>query len=145
MSTCRRDVPITSNEVHVWHEDIRQHFSLISKYKNLLSIEEQQRSRGFAYPHLSQHYEIRRILLRLILSQYLGIEPQKIVLTTHHKGKPCLCDPNPELYFNLSYSNDHVYYIIAKHPNIGIDIERSEEHTSELQSQWRTSRMPSSA
>lgn len=123
MSTRFKNMTIASNEVHIWHEDIYSHLMLGSKYKSLLSCEEQQRANGFSFPHLSQHYVIRRTLLRLILSQYLGTEPQNIVLTTHFKGKPCLSNPGSNLYFNLSYSRDLVYYVIATHPMIGIDIE----------------------
>lgn len=65
-----------------------------------------------------------RVLLRRLLSAYLGVEPQEIEFSYGSSGKPFLV-PTPAglpLHFNLSHSGDRVVIAIARTP-VGIDLE----------------------
>ena len=65
-----------------------------------------------------------RVLLRRLISAYLGDEPQEIEFSYGSSGKPSLV-PMPAglpLHFNLSHSRDRVLVAIATTP-VGIDLE----------------------
>ena len=65
-----------------------------------------------------------RVLLRRLLSAYLGDEPQEIEFSYGSSGKPFLArtPAGLPLHFNLSHSRDRVLVAVAATP-VGIDLE----------------------
>jgi 4'-phosphopantetheinyl transferase len=67
-----------------------------------------------------------RALLRVILSQYLGLHPAEIGFGSGRFGKPqLLLEQNEKgLRFNLSYTDGLVLMAFNRGPDVGVDIER---------------------
>ena len=65
------------------------------------------------------------VLLRRILSAYLGIAPSHIALDRGEHGKPVLADPemSGHLYFNLSHGGDAWFCGVSSDQEIGVDVE----------------------
>lgn len=87
-------------------------------------IENAQAKRHYA----RVRYIINRAILRLILSNYLGIHPRQITLFYNSKGKPSLI---PEinrinLHFNLSHKYDYTVYAFSL-GLVGVDLEKMGE------------------
>lgn len=94
----------------------------------LLSSDEQNRA-----AHLLELFRNRfvaaRGMLRVLLSRYLELPPEKIVFRYAPGGKPLLasetmgrrCESDPS--FNLSHSNDLALYAITLGREVGVDVE----------------------
>lgn len=70
-------------------------------------------------------------LLRAVLGRYLGRDPSTIRFRYGPKGKPELEGP-PGLWFNLSHSGGRVMIGLTCAGRIGVDIERIDRSTSDL-------------
>ncbi len=122
---------LNKNEVHIWSVDVNAHLHGLNYYLSLLSLEENQHAKSYVFQKHSDHFVIRRAILRVILSFYLNIHPKNIPIRPDQNGKPwiSLCESN--IYFNLSHSNDLVYYAISSEACIGIDIEHVQDQELE--------------
>ena len=89
-----------------------------------LSAEESSRATSMA-AEPRRRFMTSRILLRRLISAYLGDEPQEIEFSYGSSGKPSLVrtPAGLPLHFNLSHSRDRVVVAIATTP-VGIDLER---------------------
>jgi 4'-phosphopantetheinyl transferase len=80
----------------------------------------------FKFKQVQESYIISQGGLRLLLSYYLGIDPEKIELGKLSKGKPISLD-EPKLRFNMSNSGRRVVYVFSIDEELGIDLERIRE------------------
>ena len=63
--------------------------------------------------------------VRLILSEYTGVDPSELSFAQGENGKPYL-RPSPgggDVFFNLSHSGDYTLIAVTKCLRVGIDIE----------------------
>ena len=101
----------------------------------VLSEQEQNRSRRFKHPGAREEYVISRGLLRILLSEYVGIAPSDLVFRTAPRGKPFLASdeglPVPE--FNMTHSHGVGLYAFATGQAVGIDVEMVERKTAGVQ------------
>ncbi len=121
----RIERPMTG-QAHIWYTDMtRPDYHLIS----LLTPDERRLAERYIFKHDRANYITRRAVLRMLLGQYLGREPQSLLIEYSVKGKPELVAVNagPELRFNLSHSGDKVVYAFTSGQEIGIDIEKQRE------------------
>jgi 4'-phosphopantetheinyl transferase len=71
---------------------------------------------------------ISRGILRILLGNYLGLDPKELLFEASPYGKPFLSNPiKPEISFNLSHSGDLLLIALSKDKQIGIDVERIDE------------------
>lgn len=100
--------------------------SLLSTYKNLLSVEEHERLNTLVFERDKRSYLISRALIRTLLSQYTETEPGKLTFGAGKYGKPHLTHPNlapGSIHFNLSHTDDLAIACISFGNMVGIDIE----------------------
>ena len=111
--------------VHVWCVALVPPSDVIVQLAATLSDEERDRADRFQFSHLRQSFIAARGTLRLLLAQYLHMEPGQIQFEYTPTGKPFLSRKTniPNISFNLSHSNGLALYAIAKNRLIGIDIE----------------------
>ncbi|WP_168188642.1 4'-phosphopantetheinyl transferase family protein [Thermoflavimicrobium daqui] len=113
---------LAPQEVHVWLVDISQ-FDPDSIFY-LLSPEEQSKAQRFHFAKDRKSYTVSHGAVRIILSKYLGISPEKIMFGTESHGKPLITYPsNPPLHYNLSHSGLRALIAISHQP-IGVDVEQ---------------------
>lgn len=125
-----KDPNLFGDVVHVWYGSF-QHALNIYKLIELLSPQEQHRAKRFVFDIDRERFIARRVILRLILSVYVGIAPSKIAIKTNAYGKPEIKSENNACTFSLSYSKDRIVYAISKNRRLGIDIEHTEELETE--------------
>jgi 4'-phosphopantetheinyl transferase len=71
-------------------------------------------------------YVAAHSMLRLILSGYTGLQPEKIILTEEPGRKPVLSDGMPSISFNLSHTEGCIAIAISRSKHIGIDVEKKQ-------------------
>lgn len=77
-------------------------------------------------PALRDRFILSHHALREILSTYLRVLPQELVLDVGAYGKPKLADSSAWLQFNLSHSHDQALIAVSS-VEVGVDIERIRE------------------
>ena len=113
-------------EVHVWRASLDLSPSSIEHLQSVLVDEEVERVRRLHFEKDRRHWIVARATLRLLLGQYLQVEPQKLRFTSNAYGKPALLVPETglRLHFNISHSGHLALYAFAYDREVGIDIER---------------------
>lgn len=116
---------ILPSEVHIWHQSLLsspEHIQLLGSW---LSADEQQRANRFRRELSRQQYIMGRGSLRLILSQYLNLNPKHIQFGYGQMGKPSLKakSPYPSIQFNLSHSGQKMLVAVTDDCRVGIDLE----------------------
>lgn len=113
------------NETHVWSANLALTAEEEKEKIIFLNQDELIRANRFHFPIHRQRFIAARSTLRLILSQYLPLSPDRIVFsyTDHHK--PYLKETR--LTFNLSHTHDIALYAITMDHAIGIDIEKIQD------------------
>lgn len=121
--------PVLENDsLHIWsvrYSDLISDFSFVSDF---LSKTERDKSSRFLDPADSRRYVLRHGMVRYILGNYTGIEPELLPLVKDMNGKPGL-DPKSELHeysFSLSHTDQIVSMGVMKNYRIGIDIVKTD-------------------
>jgi 4'-phosphopantetheinyl transferase len=114
--------PLLTGEIHLWAISLNSDIALFERCKACLTDTELDRISFYNFEQIQKNYVISQGGLRLILSSYLNIEPQKIQIRYRSKGKPYTAD-DTSLYFNNSNSGKLCVYAISRAGDVGIDIE----------------------
>lgn len=120
-----KQLVLPRGEVHVWPVSLDQPDMLIHRLVQILSLEEQSRAERFHSEQDRLHFIVGRIVLRILLSQYLMINPNHIEFHYKSNGKPYLTSKygGDNLFFNLAHSNKLALYSFACAREVGIDLE----------------------
>jgi 4'-phosphopantetheinyl transferase len=112
------------NQIQIWLVNLEailsNKSSEIERMLSFLSSAEIQRAQAFQSSDRYQKYIFTRGILRILLGEYLGIEPQKLEIQSGIKGKPFL---SSFIHFNLSHSHDLALLAFSLDGEIGIDLE----------------------
>ena len=108
-----KELSLKAGEVHVW--------LIHTPAQDFLDADEQARAEKFISPVHRQRFRDTHNGLREILAKYIHQSPQEIMFDKTVSGKPIL-KKFPELYFNLSHSEDIALCAISNNP-VGIDVE----------------------
>ncbi len=109
-------------EVHIWLADLNIGSKELAKRKNLLNIQELERADRLQQNQHKHRFIAARGQLKILLSRYLDLQPQKMELAYSDFGKPYLAY-HPNLQFNLAHSHDLAIYAFTINQAIGVDIE----------------------
>lgn len=90
---------------------------------NLLSSKERNYINKLKNDKSLNKYIIRRGLLRLILSDYLNLEPKDIPIIRDTYNKPEITDISENLNFNISHSREHLLIGVNCKKQLGVDVE----------------------
>ncbi len=112
-----------SDEIQVWYASLDRPES---RFQELLSQDERDRAGRFIFERDRIQYIVRRGILRILLGNYLGIEPGLVRINYGKNDKPALADTydSQEMHFNLSHSEGMAIYAFTGNREIGIDIEQ---------------------
>jgi 4'-phosphopantetheinyl transferase len=125
-----RDKPerltLGNREVQVWHYDLDVDAELENSFVSLLSAEEKNRANRFHFPDHRRLFIARRGILRIILSQYTGCEPEAIHFKQGEFGKPYLASPNSheQIRFSATSSSNLGGVAITRCGDVGMDLEQ---------------------
>lgn len=123
---------LPKDEVHVWQVDLKAWDKESDLLLDLLDAEERERAARFKFPAPRNQFVISRALLRRALGRYRRIEARDVRFRTTANGKPHL-DQGGDLHFNLSHSEGVTVVALARHRQVGIDVERIREDTNALE------------
>ncbi len=109
--------------IYVWRGHLTTLQDQFSKFIKILSAAEHAKAnqlQGLA----KRQFIFSRISLRLLLSRYLGVEPEKISFIVGDHGKLKL-DSRYDISFNVSHSEEYGLFAFCKGTHdLGIDIEK---------------------
>jgi len=116
------NLTLAGDEIHVWKA------ALIGSplFTDLLSSDEQARSKRFLLEKHRTRFTAGRAILRMIIGSYLGVPPREIRVQYQPNGKPeihSFTEP-ARLRFNLTHSGDLALFALTPDQEIGIDVEQ---------------------
>lgn len=114
-----------SREVHVWRAHLPEHTTHLAALSSLLSPDERTSAARFRFASDRERYTLSRGLLRVILSRYLAVAPERLEFSYGPQGKPAILVPADGgwLRFNLSHARDLALYALCRDHELGIDVE----------------------
>ncbi len=114
---------LLKGDIHLWTISLDTSKDQIESLESLLSAVEKKRASYYKSDSAQHSYVVTQVVLKLLLSAYLEIEPAEVKMGTHKKGKPFLVN-DPSIYFNISNSHDLCVYAFSRDAEVGIDIEK---------------------
>jgi 4'-phosphopantetheinyl transferase len=93
-----------------------------SRFKEILSTEELERSSRFYSSQYSIRWRYFHCAMRDILSRYTGCKPRELSFAVIARDKPVLVD-FPGVFYNLSHSTDRALLAVTSIAPVGVDIE----------------------
>lgn len=112
------------DEVHVSCIRLDYADGFIDSFAGILAEDERDRAGRFHFERDRRRYIAARGGLRCLLGAYLDMAPTDIRLAYGAWGKPELaCRPDTGMTFNLSHAGAWVFYAVARHRALGIDVE----------------------
>ena len=121
-----KNLIIGYDEAHVWLTELNLSPALLENLKDTLSTDELARANRFHFEKDRHHFIAARGTLRLILGNYLNIQPRNLKFTYNRRGKPKIANEldQDHVKFNLSHSHGLAVYAVTLSREVGIDIER---------------------
>jgi 4'-phosphopantetheinyl transferase len=88
---------------------------------------EREKLRGLRSEDVRRHFLHARSMLRRLLARYLGVPPDRVRLESTAQGKPHIDARQnaADMRFNLSHSGDLAACAVARHIELGVDIQRA--------------------
>jgi 4'-phosphopantetheinyl transferase len=122
---------LAGDEIHVWKAAL----VWSPLFADLLSSDEQVRSKRFLLEKHRTRFAAGRAILRMILGSYLGVPSREIRVQYQPNGKPEIHSfTGPaRLRFNLTHSDDLALFALTLDQEIGIDVEQVQPCPEALQ------------
>jgi 4'-phosphopantetheinyl transferase len=119
------NLSLERDEVAVIFIETNKFLPYVDRLFALLSPVERAKIESFSFDDLKFKNIIYRGVLRILLSRFIKINPQAILIRNQDQGKPFLCNNLDRgiLEFNLSHSFTWAVYAFALNRVVGIDIE----------------------
>lgn len=119
------DLDPPKGEVHVWRASVYLAESQIGAMAETLSVDEQNRAGKFYFERDRRSFIVARGTLRALLGRYLDRSPGRLRFCYGPHGKPALTRDSggDTLRFNLSHSHGMALFAIARHREVGVDVE----------------------
>lgn len=119
---------LNENDIHLWLVKLDQFADsgTLQLCTSLLDKEEQAKADRFYFARHRQRFLVTRGVIRTLLSEYdKSTAPADWIFSASPNGKPFISAPrlSEVLYFNISHSKDRIVFALARHPQIGLDIE----------------------
>lgn len=114
---------LTERTIHLWYIPYDVITVSLNSLFSILSVEEQNKANDFYFNKHKTAYILRKLALRVILSQYCMINPNAINFKYNYYQKPYFVTNPFNLQFNMSHSHNMAILAITKKHPIGVDIE----------------------
>ena len=118
---------LSANEIHLWVIDVNnQRLNNNHSYLNkILDVKEKEKLTRYLLDGHKKRFLYSRSMLKLLISNYLHVEPHRISIKYNERGKPELEEKNNliNLNFNISHSHELIIFVFTLENSIGVDIE----------------------
>lgn len=122
----------------VWFAWVGDHVGEVERFsREYLSAEEADHLRQYRSRAAAERYVITRSLVRIVLSDHLGIPPREIRVSHTDTGKPVVTE---NVHFNVTHSGDLVLLALSEQRAVGVDVERRRDvaRVAALMERWLT-------
>jgi len=115
-----------NGEIHVWAVNLQVPKVRILALAKTLSHDETARAARFRFDRDRDRFIAGRGLLRTILAHYVNGNPTQLKFDYGPNGKPALSEPDRScgVHLNVAHSDDLFLVAVARHWEIGVDVER---------------------
>ena len=112
-------------EIHVWRADLNEQSAYVRSILPFLTSTDLRRVESFHFQKNREHFILGRGILRLLLENYLDIEPDQLRICYGQFGKPALAESSNtrRLHFNVSHSHELALFAFARDVQLGVDVE----------------------
>jgi 4'-phosphopantetheinyl transferase len=111
---------LNESRIDLWQFSLEDEFHGADQ---LLNEDEHSRANRFYFSHHKRRFTTARATLRIILSRYLHIAPERLEFTFNNHGKPSVVS-SQKLQFNISHTGDLAILAVGKGYPLGVDIEQ---------------------
>lgn len=134
LDTVERNLQIEDGTIHVWQCSLDDADSCLDRLHSYLDAEERLRAARFIHETDRRRYIAAHGCLRALLARYAGRPPAELSLGRSPEGKPILLQgAGPAaVSFNMSHSHGRMFLAVAKHREVGADLERVREDVETL-------------
>lgn len=116
-------IELPVNAVHVWHAAWKGDDETSRVLWDILDEAERQRALRLRSDGDRKRFISTHGMFRIILSRYLGLEPDRIAFSFNQFGKPCLASES-QMEFSMTHSGDLALFAFTTAGRIGVDVER---------------------
>jgi len=129
--------------VHLWGIELDGSPRCLKRCAGWLDDVERHRAARLVREDIRQRYVLAHGGLRAVLSRYLGVNPDGVVLDRCTTGKPFLSRElrgRSAIAFNLSHAHDRALIAVSQTQEIGVDLEfvRSDVEVADLSRRFFT-------
>lgn len=117
-----------SDQIDIWSLRLTGLQARTADCLSWLSDPERARSENLFRPEDRIRAVLSRGMLRLILADYMGDDPSRLVFESNKNGKPFLRDG--AIDFNISHSRDRLLIAATAGRPVGVDIEMRNDNTT---------------
>jgi 4'-phosphopantetheinyl transferase len=122
----------------VWYAWVGDHARDVDRFsRDYLSSDEATRGRQYRSREAAERYVVTRSLVRIVLSERLGIPGREIRVDRTDTGKPVVAGG---VHFNITHSADLILMALSDERPVGVDVERKRdvERVHALIARWLT-------
>ena len=106
----------------IWFAWVGAHAADVEAFSRAyLSDDENARLPSYRVREAAERYVVTRSLVRIVLSEHLGVAPRDIRVRRTDTGKPIVTDG---VHFNVTHSGDLILLAISETRPVGVDVER---------------------
>jgi 4'-phosphopantetheinyl transferase len=118
--SCR--LKLSPMDVHLWQAVLDERLAL--EFRHLLSQDEMDRADRYHFEKDRKDFIAARVLLRTLLTAYLGINSDQLRFAYADKGKPYLDESELSgVKFNLAHSHGRALFAFSNGREVGVDLE----------------------
>jgi phosphopantetheinyl transferase len=117
--------PLLTGEVHIYATLLAHCSQWGGEQLGVLDASERDRATRFHFEEDRYRFQKTRAALRLLLGDYLAIDPREVEFHEGPHGKPYLEGSQSDLQFNVSHTKGAAVLAFARGFEIGIDIEHA--------------------
>jgi len=130
--TRRQDhICLEQNAVHLWGIKLDGAQRCLERCTGWLDEVERHQAARLVREDTRQRYVLAHGGLRMVLSRYLDVDPDRITLDRSAIGKPFLARElrdRSTITFNLSHAHDRALIAVSKAQEVGVDLELVRSH-----------------
>lgn len=122
----------------VWFAWVGDHARDVDRFsRDYLSGEERSRLDAYRSREAAERYVVTRSLVRVVLSDRLGMSARDIRVSRTDTGKPVIAEG---IHFNVSHSGDLILLALSEQRDVGVDVERRRpvQRVDALVERWLT-------
>ena len=92
---------LSTNDVHVWRVSLNQTDGRVQQLQQILSDDERLRVERFHFDRDRRRFIVSQGILRLIIGDYIDMEPSRLQFYSGHRGKPYLMHSSGNVHSSL--------------------------------------------